>query len=524
MSQRLLGDFSLWSEDAMAAEDARIALDYKLACGDTGLGFWTHDQVDDFFLGYLPAKVLLSEEQVGETVEAICSFFDFLEDIGELTEDSDPARELVAHAESHIAEIEELMADPSTGGPSKRILMAMLDDGVDIEDGAAVSEWIEAFNAGPVEARDAILGLPPEPGIVVPPRPPVDTELARRSAAGAPIFSKFSVLAGYMGEGRRLTDRGNIKLADARELIELLETGDVMEETIGDKLFRTRSSANLLWLDMIVWWARTVWAVKVAHKRMSATKKWQRRAAQDPREVMREAAAVVFDTGPLVMLWGDRGIWDPVDPVLDAAPVSLLASLYEEESGLDELVDRITEMISELVSLPDWYLHEDEEGGTFLERSVRSRIQKVVRIMEMAGLICWQGGERHPDRYRIGEVWRGGTLSITPFGEWMVQNHLPGTGMVSAPIIEPLTVTLEDSPEQIVVALAARLRAGSEPLVAAWEQLGGREGLPEQLWRVDDPETAPLLEALGATLPDKAAAKAARKALLKHRSWMAGRS
>ncbi len=45
----------------------------------------------------------------------------------------------------------------------------------------------------------------------------------------------------------------------------------------------------------------------------------------------------------------------------------------------------------------------------------------------------------------------------------------------------------------------------------------------EDLWRHDQPETIEILDTLGAHLPDRKLAKAARKAALKHRSWMANR-
>jgi hypothetical protein len=47
--------------------------------------------------------------------------------------------------------------------------------------------------------------------------------------------------------------------------------------------------------------------------------------------------------------------------------------------------------------------------------------------------------------------------------------------------------------------------------------------LLEELWRHDQPETIEILEILGAHLSDRNLAKAARKAALKHRSWMANR-
>jgi hypothetical protein len=46
-------------------------------------------------------------------------------------------------------------------------------------------------------------------------------------------------------------------------------------------------------------------------------------------------------------------------------------------------------------------------------------------------------------------------------------------------------------------------------------------GLLEDIWRHPAPETAAVLDALGSHLSEKALAKAARKAAIRHRSWMA---
>lgn len=46
----------------------------------------------------------------------------------------------------------------------------------------------------------------------------------------------------------------------------------------------------------------------------------------------------------------------------------------------------------------------------------------------------------------------------------------------------------------------------------------------DEMWRHDAPETAAVLEALGEHLDDRQLAKAARKALFRHRSWRANRS
>ena len=46
----------------------------------------------------------------------------------------------------------------------------------------------------------------------------------------------------------------------------------------------------------------------------------------------------------------------------------------------------------------------------------------------------------------------------------------------------------------------------------------------EQMWRHASPHTAAVLDALGQHHPDRKLAKAARKAAIKHRSWMANRT
>ena len=47
------------------------------------------------------------------------------------------------------------------------------------------------------------------------------------------------------------------------------------------------------------------------------------------------------------------------------------------------------------------------------------------------------------------------------------------------------------------------------------------DDLLDDMWRCDQPETLELLEALGRHVSDKKLAKSARKASIKHRSWLA---
>ncbi len=94
--------------------------------------------------------------------------------------------------------------------------------------------------------------------------------------------------------------------------------------------------------------------------------------------------------------------------------------------------------------------------------------------------------------------------------------------------VDTLTGTASDmdcggDPSCFVRLLGAVIELrGPEAAVSAWAgPAAGSVGLPEMLeraWRVDRPETEVVLAAIGAAHPDKATAKAARRALFKHRN------
>lgn len=80
-------------------------------------------------------------------------------------------------------------------------------------------------------------------------------------------------LAGWIGAGRKLTQTGRITLADARTLVELLETGDQMDPVIGDRMFKTKSSEELYHLNLLVEWAKAARLLRVAGGRLLPVKK-----------------------------------------------------------------------------------------------------------------------------------------------------------------------------------------------------------------------------------------------------------
>jgi hypothetical protein len=77
----------------------------------------------------------------------------------------------------------------------------------------------------------------------------------------------------WLGEGRKLTQTSRIGMTDARQLVELLGTGDKIDPEIGGRVFKTRSSEELAFLTRIVEWMKAARLVRVTGTRLVPVKK-----------------------------------------------------------------------------------------------------------------------------------------------------------------------------------------------------------------------------------------------------------
>lgn len=89
----------------------------------------------------------------------------------------------------------------------------------------------------------------------------------------------------WLGEGRKLTQTGRIGLADARHLVELLDTGDTIDPEIGDRMFKTRSSEQLPYLTRVEAWMKAARLIRVTGTRLVPVKK-NARLADRPLDLM----------------------------------------------------------------------------------------------------------------------------------------------------------------------------------------------------------------------------------------------
>lgn len=87
-------------------------------------------------------------------------------------------------------------------------------------------------------------------------------------AASAPIVRQIRGFVEWVGAGRPLTQTGRVRLADALALVDLLDTGDVL-----DPRFPTRSSSELPRLSLLVGWAKAARLVRVVRGRLVVVNK-----------------------------------------------------------------------------------------------------------------------------------------------------------------------------------------------------------------------------------------------------------
>jgi Plasmid pRiA4b ORF-3-like protein len=101
---------------------------------------------------------------------------------------------------------------------------------------------------------------------------PSEEALAVVAAAAKPL-RQVRVFTEWVGAERKLTQTGRITRTDARELVELLGTEDEIDPTIGDRVFRTRSSEELAGITTIAEWAKASGLVRVTGRRLAQVKK-----------------------------------------------------------------------------------------------------------------------------------------------------------------------------------------------------------------------------------------------------------
>lgn len=596
----LLGELRGWldrpePERSGVVADVGIFLDWRYRESNGVLDEFTPADVAEFLLEWCPHQFRGHPNGAEYLCNAVGVYVDFMAATGRLVGGLERAtrhRKLAADLAPTLRA--ELRSPTPEVGP-------FISDEQDERLEAELDEIDKEFGRGPDEEPE-----PYElPFLYIPPLMS-DVEGA---AASASLLTKLDALREYLGEsGKQLTDKGNLKLADGRALVELLNTGDEMDPQIGEKAFRTPSTANLPRLNLILDLAKEAGAVRVHQRRLVAVKAWAGRPVVQRAEAL---FAAIIELGPLEgQSSGQITLFTELHQLLDGGIVHWLAPLLADDTTelpFDSFLEWAQSVVSQQIA-PYW----PDEPELF-ERFTLHDMGRIFEVLEAAGVVRWidriEMTEDYGYRYSTG-----GTVALTAFGHHVLPDYLDDAGYVlrraatvgdGAELIETLLAVGESQQNAVIAGwqtdhppaervqmlteataaastaaarmmgfialhefdidvaepfvrqlldspvaghaalwLIQRRRADSETLASfvdvavlvdvlaesmespeelcsLFAGMSDPAQLLEDIWRHPAPETALVLDALGRHLPDRTLAKAARKAAVRHRSWMA---
>ncbi|MEU8912276.1 hypothetical protein [Streptomyces nigrescens] len=280
---------------------AEAALDYRHgATADGRLGLWEPRHVEELVLFWLPQTVTeLPGEEGGDAPGTLRTLLRYLH-AAQLADPRGPAlQDSLAAVDAAAEQYPAAMADRSRWGLAKFWATTAAEQGVDVLNGAALQRFAERAQRGEVAYDEQALGAimerrmtgcalsdaaraEPQLPVALPP----DGELRRRAEESA-IVAQLRGLAEWAGrDGRAVTAAGRLRMADARELVDVLGTGDNAEGV--------RSSADLPRLGLLVEWAKKVRLVRVVKGRLYAVAK-ARPVLADPLQLWLRAFDACFE-------------------------------------------------------------------------------------------------------------------------------------------------------------------------------------------------------------------------------------
>ncbi|MGB6208508.1 plasmid pRiA4b ORF-3 family protein [Mycobacterium sp.] len=200
------------------------------------------------------------------------------------------------------------------------------------------------------------------------------------AAAEAALVGQVVDFVRWVGDGRKLTQKGALPLADARVLVDRLGTGDEIDPAIGERVFKTKSSVELLGLGLIVEWAKAARLVRVVRGRLVPVKK-AAALLERPAELwmtLFEAFGGRLGTAFLPAGWGESFMRREFDVGADA----LLSTLHGRDGvvGLEQLCNLAWDAVTAHYVLDDATEQQLATARRMNDRDVRRTLAALARL------------------------------------------------------------------------------------------------------------------------------------------------
>ena len=424
--------------------------------------------LEDYLTSWLPRNYLGDSEDAPGVVRSLELTIEFLAVHDQLDGTFDRAASLIAFLAESAEDFAAAMADDANFGLGKSMLSAaltsptgevlpdlddLLEQGLELDDLQEVLDArMEAFNALPFEERKRLTDGPgigpqpiPLPFTFVPPHS-AEVEATAMFADVVTMIDRFVEIAHESGIA--LTATGNIKIGDARRLVDELATGD---DTDG-----ITSSLDLRWLTLVDDLAGSVQAVDRMKTVIRADLGWLDRSATDKATALCD---VIVDVGFLSSAEVRPDWLHDMRQLLDDGVPHWLGPGLVEHNIVD--VDGITALALEVVAT-QFSSRRTAIGAEVFDDWVIGCVAELFTGLERFGLLIWNEAETAPGV--LGrELASGGHIELTPLGRHVLPEHVRAAGYT----FETIAGIEEASPAQLVDLAMGGGLAGPE-ILAGW--------------------------------------------------------
>ncbi|MGH3931639.1 MAG: hypothetical protein ACRDTF_16895 [Pseudonocardiaceae bacterium] len=459
----VLDDFAAWLVTSRVAGadagDAGVALDWKWGYQDGELGRWTVADLEEFLLAWCPRKLSMPPAECSGFPTSIRAFMTFLAARGMLAPGSGALSQLQRCCESNVSRFVTAMANPANYGMAKGLFARVggLEPGVDLEDDDVLAALMERMQGLPPEgvadlkltdltALAQLAGITGKelPPLSVGPVQPPDAGERRESAAAAPVLAQLNQLWEFCAApGRPLTQKGNLRLADARHLVDALDTGDVIDMEIGDYRRTLRSATELPQLSWLVQLAIDARVLRRHRGSLVAVARWRELS---PVQAVDRLVGAAIETGLSGSVSRYLTGLESVRDFVDDGAGRLLAELLDwRAAGKPLPIEELGELMVHGVTRS--FSGLDDFDLDLVRRWVRDQLDRLATL----GVVTLHDVQR--GRGRWGETTReGGIAELTPAGVPVAIRIAEELGIIVLTRPDPATATARE-----LIPMIARL-------------------------------------------------------------------